>query len=80
MKLRVRLYIRQHVTEWYTVAALGQPAYAAHGPYPGALMEEVQAALEEDLAQGRLTPSDIEAQADMRSRRLDLVLRAVQHE
>lgn len=82
MKARFHIYIREHRTGWFTAQVLTQPSYTAHGPYLGPLLEELAEALSADLESGtlRLGAEPKHWFDGLKPHRLDLVLRAVQHE
>ncbi len=54
MKRRFTLYVRQHQSGWFTAKVLALPNYAAHGPFPSELRDEIAQALKTDLSNGDL--------------------------
>ncbi|MEM7678082.1 MAG: hypothetical protein AAF449_18985, partial [Myxococcota bacterium] len=49
MKTKFHVYLRQHQTRWYTAQILTLPRYAAYGPHPSKLFEELSTVVAMDV-------------------------------
>ncbi len=79
MKTSFHVYLRQHQTRWYTAQILTLPRYAAYGPHPSRLNEELSLALAMDFHDQHLLrePHFFEG---LKSRAFRLEIKAVQHD
>ncbi|MEL7372495.1 MAG: AAA family ATPase, partial [Myxococcota bacterium] len=78
MKAKFHVYLRQHQTQWYTAQILTMPRYAAYGPHPSKLLEELSTVVAMDVHDRSLLfePHYFE---NLRSRSVRLEVKAVQH-
>ena len=79
MKTNFHVYLRQHQTRWYTAQILTLPRYAAYGPHPSKLMDELALVLAMDVHEQDLL-QDAHHFEGLRTRTLRLEIMAVQHE
>ena len=79
MKTNFHVYLRQHQTRWYTAQILTLPRYAAYGPHPSQLNEELSLALAMDVHELQLLrePHFFDG---LKSRAVRLDIKAVQHD
>ncbi len=80
MKVRFHAYLRQHQTRWYTAQVMTLPQYAAYGPHPSALLEELALALAMDAHTHGHFRSEQHYFEGLKSRSVHLEIKAVQHE
>ena len=79
MKAQFHVYLRQHQTRWYTAQVLTLPEYAAYGPHPSALSEELALVLAMDAHERNLIHEDHFFEG-LSSRTINLEIMAVQHD
>ena len=79
MKAQFHVYLRQHQTRWYTAQILTLPEYAAYGPHPSKLVEELATVLAMDVHERDLLrqPHYFEK---LKTRSVRVEIMAVQHE
>lgn len=80
MQQSFHLYIRQHANNWLTASVLTHPEYAAFGPSPGPLRDEIASVLAQELATQALLPHGATFFEELERRVLEMELRAVQHD
>ena len=79
MKVNFHVYLRQHQTRWYTAQILTLPQYAAYGPHPSKLTEELSLVLAMDAHELGLH-RELHYFEGIRSRTVRLEIKAVQHD
>ena len=79
MKLRFHVYLRQHHTRWYTAQIMTLPQYAAYGPHPSQLLEELSLVLAMDAHEHNFAGQTHHFEG-LKSRSVRLEIKAVQHE
>lgn len=78
MKAQFHVYLRQHQTRWYTAQLLTMPSYAAYGPHPSQLFDELATVVAMDVHERALL-SETHYFEGLRSRTIRLEIMAVQH-
>ena len=79
MKVNFHVYLRQHQTRWYTSQILTLPHYAAYGPHPSKLAEELSIVLAMDAHELGLLKEQHYFEG-LRTRTVRLEIKAVQHD